>query len=152
MSTSLDHYHKRRQESFIFLGGKCAKCGCIPTIFEFDHIDPTTKEFTLGKKWSVDEETYYNELKKCQILCKECHNRKTAEEKGYQYVKGQNKHGTISTYRYCKCLLCKEAKRQSNQKYKDKWNKQKREKRRLEKEKKALDINKNHIQSKADKL
>lgn len=111
----LNRYNERRQRGFELLGGKCAICGCIPSEFEFDHIDPSTKEFTVsGYKWNVPEDVFYNELKKCQILCKPCHMTKTIKSSGKIEVKGKDIHGTLSSYRYCKCDACRLAKRRSN--------------------------------------
>jgi hypothetical protein len=51
--------------------------------FEFDHIDPATKLFQPGTKregaW-VKEELFWEEVDKCQLLCQECHRKKTSKE------------------------------------------------------------------------
>ena len=57
-----------------YLGGKC-RCGYEGNIvaFEFHHLDPTQKEFTIGnvanKSWTVIK----TELDKCILLCSNCH-------------------------------------------------------------------------------
>jgi 5-methylcytosine-specific restriction endonuclease McrA len=62
---------------------KCIMCGeNDPVVLDFDHINPATKSFsiakaiTYGKKW----EEIFAEIQKCQILCANCHRRKTAKE------------------------------------------------------------------------
>jgi 5-methylcytosine-specific restriction endonuclease McrA len=47
---------------------------------EFDHIDPSTKEFTisgLSRAWDV----LVTEAAKCQLLCRPCHVAKGAEDR-----------------------------------------------------------------------
>jgi hypothetical protein len=54
-------------------------------VLEFDHLDPTTKKFgiskamTDGKKW----EEILIEISKCQILCANCHKKRTAAQFGW---------------------------------------------------------------------
>lgn len=66
-----------------YLGGKCRVCGyrkCMSAL-EFHHIDPSTKVFEVGKfilkVWWKDEHLVWNqliaELKKCALLCANCH-------------------------------------------------------------------------------
>jgi protein-arginine kinase activator protein McsA len=64
----------------------CVDCGENDIrVLELDHLDPQLKEFTvsqavrLGKSW--DE--VVQELKKCQILCANCHKKRTAEQFGW---------------------------------------------------------------------
>jgi len=42
------------------------------------------------------------------LLCKKCHEEKTLLDMGR--VSAKITHGTVSSYRYCKCELCKKAK------------------------------------------
>lgn len=110
-----ERYYKRKAACIAKLGGKCVKCGVVDDL-EFDHIDPETKTFTIGNKLaSVNESLLQEELKKCQLLCVNCHETKSVRDMGYQDAK--NSHGTISSYKYCKCVLCKAAKQAYMQKY-----------------------------------
>ena len=66
---------KRKIKMVDYLGGKCAVCGynkCIQAM-DFHHIEPEYKSFTLSgshcRKWKIIEE----ELKKCIVLCSNCH-------------------------------------------------------------------------------
>lgn len=58
-----------------YLGGKCQRCGWTGdyAAYEFHHLDPSKKEFTIGrisnKKWEVVRD----ELDKCELLCSICH-------------------------------------------------------------------------------
>jgi 5-methylcytosine-specific restriction endonuclease McrA len=62
------------------LGGKCINCGFNSHLaaLEFDHIDPKKKyksvsDLLLGSSW----ETIQQEVKKCVLLCANCHRIKT---------------------------------------------------------------------------
>lgn len=73
-----------RQNMLEYLSGKfCAECGENDVrVLELDHINSSTKAFSisqavrLGYSWSDVE----LELKKCQILCANCHKKRTAEQ------------------------------------------------------------------------
>lgn len=69
-----------------FMKGKCcAHCGEDDiVVLEFDHIDPSTKKNTvsnlLGQGSYTPWKTIKEEIDKCQILCANCHRRKTAKQ------------------------------------------------------------------------
>lgn len=90
------------------LGGKCVKCGATENL-EFDHIIPANKSFEISGGGTFSEKRWQEELKKCQLLCKPCHQQKTLIDLGQDDVKGGQIHGTLSSYRYCKCDACKKA-------------------------------------------
>lgn len=59
------------------LGGKCVGCGITENL-QFDHIDRKQKSFTIGKRLESSlENKLIPEAKKCQLLCKSCHQLKT---------------------------------------------------------------------------
>lgn len=101
-----NRYHRIRKEVVTKLGGQCRQCGSEENL-EVDHIDRTLKVESIGKLWTYKKERLDEELKKCQLLCKECHKNKTLNDLGKNKAIGN--HGTISTHRYCKCVLCKKA-------------------------------------------
>jgi 5-methylcytosine-specific restriction endonuclease McrA len=111
-------YLERKALAIKLLGGKCIKCDSVEDL-QFDHVKPRKKTgagFVITKKLAgVAERKLETEIRKCQLLCGECHSRKSIIERGYKISKGQ--HGTISTYRYCKCAEC----RRANAEYKRKW-------------------------------
>ena len=111
----LERYHRRRNEAISKLGGKCVQCSERGNL-DIDHIDPHTKSFTLAQCGSASEERWQDELQKCQLLCKPCHRNKTLKDRGQKSAR--EVHGTLSSYRYCKCELCKAAKSEHNRKYK----------------------------------
>ena len=68
---------ERKKLLIEMLGGKCESCGTTKNL-QFDHIDPTTKSFSIAKKYMCP--IVFEEVKKCQLLCFNCHLEKTAED------------------------------------------------------------------------
>ena len=99
-------YHKRRKEAIEKLGGKCVKCGSVDNL-QFDHIDRKSKTASIAKIWTYKVERFWEEIAKCQLLCQTCHEDKSIVDLGFKKAKGN--HGTISSYRYCHCDLCRKA-------------------------------------------
>jgi 5-methylcytosine-specific restriction endonuclease McrA len=73
---------------------------------EFDHVNPATKVFTLTNGHKYPKAKIKDELAKCQLLCSECHDKKTAKERAVE-----SPHGTINQYynHRCRCELCRAA-------------------------------------------
>ena len=111
----LRRYHARREKLVEVLGGKCCDCGTTETL-ELDHDDRALKSFNLAKAlsgWS--DARVAEEADKCTLRCTQCHSRKSITERGMTPAVGT--HGTLSSYRYCKCDECRRAKSESNKKY-----------------------------------
>lgn len=87
------------RKSFFLDGMKCAKCGGLKRL-EFDHKNPKKK--WKHRFWSYKKTIIEKELKKCQLLCKECHWEKTTKDLNFT---------GHSVYAYevkkCRCLVCK---------------------------------------------
>jgi hypothetical protein len=72
-----------------YLGGRCTLCNrvfdCVD-VYDFHHIDRTTKESTIAQLISrlATKEELVNELNKCRLFCANCH-RIHHHEKGYKY-------------------------------------------------------------------
>lgn len=63
-----------RDRAVAFLGGRCSICKYdrSTAAFDFHHLDPLEKDFTISSKmtsWS----TIQPELEKCVLLCCRCH-------------------------------------------------------------------------------
>lgn len=74
---------KKRLKQFIwdyYLAHPCVNCGeSDPVVLEFDHIDGATKSFGISEAiYSKSFKKVEAEIAKCQILCANCHKRKTA--------------------------------------------------------------------------
>jgi 5-methylcytosine-specific restriction endonuclease McrA len=101
-----DRARKRMADAREKLGGRCAQCGSTDEL-QIDHIAPGTKSFVLSKGASVSAKRWEEELAKCQLLCSKCHETKT--NKDLKRQSGKDKHGTVSSRRYCACELCRKA-------------------------------------------
>lgn len=108
---NLLRYHARRSIAIERLGGKCVKCESTEDL-EFDHIDPNTKKFDIGKMLNFSLAKFWIEIEKCQLLCETCHDSKTSSENSVEH--GQGKTGKRSCY----CILCAPLKRQYMREYK----------------------------------
>ena len=79
---------RERNKDFIrsFLQHKCCvNCGITDIrVLDFAHIDSTTKRFSItdAVRCSYSIETIRQEIKKCKVLCANCHRIETAEEFG----------------------------------------------------------------------
>lgn len=66
----------RKKEKLIKqLGDKCSRCGynkCIKAL-EFHHIDPNNKSFNISGSLHLSMEILSSEVKKCVLLCSNCH-------------------------------------------------------------------------------
>ena len=73
------YYYKRRAKMIAYLGVACAHCGSTDRL-EFDHIDPELKSFEIKQNMTLNNPEVRAELDKCQLLCRPCHEVKTAAE------------------------------------------------------------------------
>jgi len=62
-----------KRRAIFFKDKTCAKCGSVNQL-ELDHIDSSTK--ISHRIWSWSQERRDKELKKCQVLCQDCHIKK----------------------------------------------------------------------------
>ena len=99
-----NRYVVRMAAATEYLGGICVECGSTKRL-EFDHIDPSTKEFAIASCASVSDNRFWAEVDKCVLRCRKCHQEKTLRDRGQRSARGR--HGTISTYRYCHCADCR---------------------------------------------
>ncbi len=84
----------------------CSICGeSDPVCLDFHHKDPEEKEFQIATCISHSKEKLLSEMEKCDILCSNCHRRKTIKlnESGKHYEKRRwlNKIKTSAG-----CLVC----------------------------------------------
>lgn len=108
-------YERRIGEARDRLGGVCVVCGTTEDL-QFDHVDPTSKSFTITMGWGSQEGKFWSEVEKCQLLCRPHHIEKTLTngDNGKTYAR----HGTYYMYHYgCRCEECVRAGRAYNQAY-----------------------------------
>lgn len=89
----LTRYHTNRSILIEEMGGECKACGSTDQL-EFDHIDPLTKLFDISKKFNLSLDRVREEAKKCQLLCHDCHERKSAEESSQRNIENINNRGS----------------------------------------------------------
>jgi transposase len=100
----IDTYAKKLK-AIILLGGKCEHCG--ETNFfklEFHHLESEEKEYNISRirnyRWSIIE----SEIKKCKLLCRNCHNE---EHNGYKDKRRFiNKNTFLDFKKTIKCEKC----------------------------------------------
>jgi hypothetical protein len=107
---------ENRAKAVDLLGGVCVHCrtegysGLVKDRLEFDHIenDREDAQHCLSQMWSSSWDKILIELKKCQLLCRTCHAKKSQQDLGHD---GTHNHGTLSTYvnLKCRCDECKGA-------------------------------------------
>lgn len=84
VSVKVKEWRERTKKKVILsMGGKCQTCGyhrCHKAL-ELHHIDPTQKEKKFGqlmaKPTAID--TWFDEFRKCVLLCSNCHKELHAE-------------------------------------------------------------------------
>ncbi len=68
----------------ILLKNPCVVCGeSDPACLDFDHIDPSEKEFHISQSVYMSAKKVQKEIEKCQVLCANCHRKKTAKQFGW---------------------------------------------------------------------
>lgn len=98
----------KRRLDWIEENGPCVSCGSSSRL-EVDHIDPSTKSMPVRDIWSRREEVRNAELSKCQVLCYECHKKKTAKDLSDHFTIARE-CGTRQKYAQgCRCEPCTEA-------------------------------------------
>lgn len=77
---------ERRLWAIEFLGGKCVECGCDDSgDLEFDHSDPnhrTAAVSSIFAAWSLVRLSAFLVSEKIQLLCTDCHLKKSKLELG----------------------------------------------------------------------
>lgn len=72
-----------------FLGGKCEKCGWSgnQAAMQFHHKDPKKKDFTIGNVGNKSWDRIKSEMKKCLLLCANCHMIEHSTKVGDKFLK-----------------------------------------------------------------
>lgn len=104
-----NRYHSTRDKIVEMLGGKCSMCDSTNGPWHFDHKDKSKKTMRASDLHSVNDKRFKKEVKGLQLLCADCHKKKTRES--WDYSTPKPKHGTYWFYRKynCDCSECTEA-------------------------------------------
>jgi len=72
-----------------FLGGKCMKCGWHgdQAAMQFHHNSISKKDFNIGNVANRNWEKIKTEIKKCILLCANCHTIARSTKNGEKFVK-----------------------------------------------------------------
>ena len=97
------HKQARRARLVEMLGGKCVRCGSTEDL-EFDHIDAASKRFTICSDLTRAWDLLVEEALKTQLLCKDCHVAKGAEDRP-DTPHGRHRY----IYWQCRCKVCRAA-------------------------------------------
>jgi hypothetical protein len=75
LDLQMNRWKARKVKAVELLGGKCCICGYAKNLaaMDFHHVDPSTKEFVWQKLSRKPWNVVIDELKKCCLLCKNCH-------------------------------------------------------------------------------
>lgn len=100
----------KRVRAINFLGGKCEKCGQENIfVFDFHHKDKNDKDKNRGTKaipfeykWSIIE----SEIKKCSLLCANCHIEEHYMETEEEDRDRKNKRLLLEWLNVSGCQIC----------------------------------------------
>lgn len=117
------------RDRWVRANGPCAVCGSTLNL-EIDHIDPALKDPRLRKTtrkandqaylWAWPIEAQNAELAKCQVLCMDCHAKKTSAERMKPTCKAGHEwteENTYLPYGRVSMRQCKTCKLARNRKY-----------------------------------
>lgn len=70
------------------LGGKCSKCGWHgdQAAMQFHHKDADKKDFIIGNVGNKSWDSIKNEMKKCILLCANCHMIEHSTKKDEKFI------------------------------------------------------------------
>ena len=115
------NFQQRRKINIVYvLGGKCSVCGynkCIQAL-DAHHINPEEKELTLSENHNIATIKILEELKKCTLLCANCHREYHAGElevelcSTYDENKAQEVLELIEASKHKQLHYCKECGKQ----------------------------------------
>jgi hypothetical protein len=77
---------KERLLNAIMERGECMDCKRVVTeeiraMFHWDHRIPADKTYGVGQLLGSSDETFYNEISKCDLVCVICHAQRTAKQR-----------------------------------------------------------------------
>ena len=80
-------HDKKRRLFELLCRSECAECGeDDPLVLEFDHLEDKRADISALIRSACSWELVQREIAKCQILCSNCHKRKTHKEaESYRY-------------------------------------------------------------------
>lgn len=93
MKSAPKEQNKRARRKYWLSVYKCAK-GCHKCAYnadaralDFDHLDDKTKLFTIGNNYMRSLKSLLNEIRKCVVICANCHRIKSHDEQKFLFRK-----------------------------------------------------------------
>lgn len=87
--------YRNKLKAINLLGGKCNRCGFDnPAALEFHHKDSSEKDFTIGNVANKSWDSIVDEVKKCELLCSNCHRIEHTTRYEKSFVEAALKYGT----------------------------------------------------------
>lgn len=80
---------KTKIKAIEYKGGKCKECGYRKSMAAlcFHHVDPLTKEFSIGSNGQTKGwEKIKKEIDKCILLCQNCHHELHEKQDSKKYL------------------------------------------------------------------
>lgn len=93
-SRKIRHNINRKRVFEYLSNNPCTDCGeSDPVVLEFDHRENFKKEGNISAmlRDGIPWERIYNEIKKCEVRCANCHRRKTAKQQSWYTETMKNK-------------------------------------------------------------
>jgi predicted HNH restriction endonuclease len=86
--------YRAKAAAIKFLGGKCASCAWSgnQAALQFHHTNPKEKDFIIGNVANKSWDSIKKELKKCILLCANCHSIQHSTKDGELFVKEAMKY------------------------------------------------------------
>jgi len=81
--------YRAKNAAIKYLGGKCIRCGWNgdQAALQFHHKDPREKDFIIGNVANKNWDKIKIELKKCLLLCSNCHAIEHSSKNGKIFIK-----------------------------------------------------------------
>lgn len=78
----------RKKAAVEHFGSKCHDCQRVfpQCVYEFHHLDPKGKDMNPSAALNMSEERMWNELKKCIMVCSNCHKMRHFMKGGSDYA------------------------------------------------------------------
>ena len=88
----------RKRKAVEMLGGECQKCGYRKNLasFHFHHLDPSQKKYNWDKLRLFKWDRVVKELKKCILLCANCHSELHAPDQNIEIESLGNENNNLN--------------------------------------------------------
>ena len=84
-------YERKREFYNELKNNSCIDCGVKypPFVMEFDHRDPKSRKSHISRVFFTSEKMFMEEIKKCDLVCANCHRIRTHKQRLAGFFKKQ---------------------------------------------------------------